>query len=404
MHRIAELLHKHLQNDLTPAEKQELMQYVKSEELDEVFKNKISEYWQSAEDAPFLPENKQNAILNRILFSEQTSTQLLRDTTTRKKKRYSMLAAASLLVLLLAAGGFFYLPKKTVPPPPLVMAHDIQPGKAGAILTLADGSTIVLDSAREGRLAKQNGANITKTAAGALAYDVTTQTDSGTVAWNTITTPRGSQYEITLPDGTRVWLNAATSLQYPVAFVKGAERKVILSGEAYFEANSNAQSPFKVAIQTHHNNEGEVTALGTRFNIMAYDDEAAVHTTLLEGAVVVSRAGNSKRLIPGQQAIFPPESNNTILIENVDTEIAVAWKKGFFRFDQQKLPAIMRQIGRWYDVDINYDGRIPDIIFGGGIDKNLPLSRILGALEKYGLRFEIADRRVNVLSTQSTNN
>ncbi|MBO9727363.1 MAG: FecR domain-containing protein [Chitinophaga sp.] len=397
-----------MQNHLTPAEEQELMQYVKSEEFDEVIKNKISEYWQSADDTPFLPENKQNVILNRILFSEQTSTQLLQQTTTRKKKRYGMLAAASLLVLLLVAGGFFYLQKKTAFHQPPILAlqgkKDIQPGKTGAILTLSDGSTIVLDSAREGALAKQNGANITKTAAGSLAYDVTTQTDPGTIAWNTITTPRGSQYEITLPDGTRVWLNAATSLQYPVAFVKGAERRVILSGEAYFEANSNEQSPFKVTVQTHHNNEGEVTALGTRFNIMAYDDEAAVHTTLLEGAVLVSRAGNSKRLVPGQQAIFPPENNNTILIENVDTEIAVAWKKGFFRFDQQKLPAIMRQVGRWYNVDISYEGRTPDIIFGGGIDKHLPLSRILGALEKYGLRFEVTDRKVNVLSTQSTNN
>lgn len=406
MQRIAELLHKHLQNNLTPAEEQELMQYVKSEEFDEVFKQKITEYWQTGESERSLPADRQLAVLDKILFSEQTTTQLLQKTTIPRSKRFRKGVAAAALLLLLAGAAFFYLQKQTVKAPPTAMASkgtkDIQPGKTGAILTLADGSTIVLDSAKQGALAKQSGTSVVKTAAGALTYDVTDHPGTANITWNTITTPRGAQYEVVLPDGTHVWLNAATTLKYPVAFPEGTDRKVILSGEAYFEVNSDAQAPFKVAVHTQHNNDGEVTVLGTRFNIMAYDDEAAVRTTLLEGAVMVSRSGNSKKLTPGQQAIFPLETSGSILVENTDTEIAIAWKKGFFRFDQRQLPAIMRQISRWYDVDIAYEGKVPDIVFGGGIDKNLPLSRILSALEKYGIRFETNGRKINVLSSPST--
>jgi ferric-dicitrate binding protein FerR (iron transport regulator) len=407
MRRIAELLHQHLQNNLTPAEEQELMQYVKSEEFDEVFKQKISEYWQTGEGDQSLPADRQLAVLDKILFSEQTTTQLLQKTTTPGNRRFRKRIAAAVILLLLTGTGFFYLQKQAPKVPPAAIASqgikDILPGKTGAILTLSDGSTIVLDSAKQGALAKQSGTRVVKTATGALTYDVTDHPGTTTIAWNTITTPRGAQYEVVLPDGTRVWLNAATTLKYPVAFPEGTERKVMLSGEAYFEVSSNAQSPFKVGVHTQHHNDGEVTVLGTRFNIMAYDDEAAVRTTLLEGAVLVSRSGNSKKLTPGQQAIFPMETTNSILVENTDTEIAIAWKKGFFRFDQRQLPAIMRQISRWYDVDVTYEGKIPDIVFGGGIDKNLPLSRILSALEKYGIRFETNGRKINVLASQSTN-
>lgn len=405
MRRISELLQKHLHNHLTPAEEQELMQYVKSEEFDEIFKQQITEYWQTGEGEQSLPEDRQRMVLNKILFSEHTTIELLQKTTTPGNKRFRKLAAAAVLLLLLTGSGFFFLQKQAATLPQVVASHvtkEIMPGKTGAILTLADGSTIVLDSAKQGALAKQSGTRIVKTATGALTYDVTDPAPSTEVAWNTITTPRGAQYEIVLPDGTQVWLNAATTLKYPVAFPKGADRKVILSGEAYFEVNSNEQAPFKVAVHTQHNNDGEVTVLGTRFNIMAYDDEAAVNTTLLEGSVLVSRSGNSKKLIPGQQAIFPRETIGSILVENTDTEIAIAWKKGFFRFDQRQLPAIMRQISRWYDVDIAYEGKVPDVIFGGGIDKNLPLSGILSALEKYGIRFETNGRKINVLASQST--
>jgi transmembrane sensor len=407
MQRIAELLHKHLQNNLTPAEEQELMQYVKSEEFDEVFKQKISEYWQTAAGERSLPADRQLAVLDKILFSEQTTTQLLQKTTTPGNKRFKKGIAAAAILLLLTGAGFFYLQKQAANVTSTTIVRqeikDIPPGKTGAILTLADGSTIVLDSAKQGALAKQSGTRVMKTATGALTYDVTDHPGATDIAWNTITTPRGAQYEVVLPDGTRVWLNAATTLKYPVAFPEGTDRKVMLSGEAYFEVNSDAQAPFKVAVHTQHNNDGEVTVLGTRFNIMAYDDETTVRTTLLEGAVLVSRSGNSKKLTPGQQAIFPLETTGSILVENTDTEIAIAWKKGFFRFDQRQLPAIMRQISRWYDVDIAYEGKIPDIVFGGGIDKNLPLSRILSALEKYGIRFETNGRKINVLSAESTN-
>lgn len=405
MHRIAELLDKHLQQRLTPAEEQELMQYVKSEEFDEIFKQKISAYWQTGEGDVALPEDRRSAVLDKILYTEHTTTQLLANTTSagnkRTKKRIVFLSA----LLLLAGVSFFFIKKQATPPPALAAAaplkKDIAPGKTGAILTLADGSTIVLDSAKQGAVAKQSGTRIIKTASGALTYDVTEHPATSEMAWNTITTPRGAQYQVVLPDGTLVWLNAATTLRYPVAFKAGDDRKVMLTGEAYFEVNSNAQTPFKVALHAH-GSDAEVTVLGTRFNIMAYEDEAAVRTTLLEGAVLVSGSGNSKKLTPGQQAIFSSASTNTIVVENTDTEIAVAWKKGFFRFDQRQLPAIMREISRWYDVNIAYEGKIPEIVFGGGIDKNLPLSRILSALGKYGVKFDTDGRKVTVLASPST--
>jgi len=403
MHRINELLDKHVQHNLTPAEEQELMQYVKSEEFDEIFKQQISAYWQTGEGDVALPGDRQTALLDKILFSESSTSRLLEKTTATRNKRKKTIVFITAL-LLLAGAAFFYGKQSASTSPQIAIVvpqKDIAPGKTGAILTLGDGSTIVLDSARQGAVAKQSGTRIVKTAHGALTYDVTEHAATNEVTWNTIATPRGAQYQVVLPDGTQVWLNAASTLKYPVAFRKGDDRKVILTGEAYFEVNSNEQAPFKVGVNAH-GNDGEVTVLGTRFNIMAYEDEAAVKTTLLEGAVLVSRSGNSKKLTAGQQAIFLPESAAAIVVENTDTEIAVAWKKGFFRFDQRQLPAIMRQISRWYDVDIAYEGKIPDIVFGGGIDKNLPLSRILSALGKYGVRFETDGRRITILDPRST--
>ena len=400
MDHIIELLNKHLQDNITPAEQLELMQYVKSGEYDSIIMQSISDHWRNNNGTIIFPEDKKPVILNKILFAEQQTTELLERTAAAKRRRWSMAAVAVLAVLTVAGARFLYLRQNASKVPPSGIAatvkKEVPPGRTGAILTLSDGSTIVLDSAKTGDVAQQSGARAVKNANGSLAYQATGNAQAGEVSWNTINTPRGAQYELVLPDGTHVWLNSASTLKYPVVFNKGTDRKVILSGEAYFEVAASAQQPFKVAVRTHNSDDGEVKVLGTRFNIMAYEDEAAVRTTLLEGSVIVSRANSSRKLTPGQQAIFPQGTTGSIRVEDTDTEIAIAWKKGFFRFDQCSVPAIMRQISRWYDVDISFDGASPDIIFGGGIDRNLPLSGILGALEKYGIRFETDGKKIRV--------
>jgi ferric-dicitrate binding protein FerR (iron transport regulator) len=400
MEHIVELLNKHLQDNITPAEQQELLQYVKSGKYDRIIRESISDYWRNNNGEVIFPEDKKPLILNKILFAEQQTTALLEKTAVAKRRRRSLAAVTVLVLAAIAGAGILLLRQHRPAAAPASVAvtvkKDRPPGKTGAILTLADGSRIVLDSAKTGAVAQQSGARIVKNANGSLAYQATGNAPAAEAPWNTINTPRGAQYELALPDGTHVWLNSATTLEYPVTFREGAAREVILSGEAYFEVAPNARQPFKVAVRTRNSGFDEVKVLGTRFNIMAYKEEAAVRTTLLEGSVIVSRAGDSRQLIPGQQAIFPQGANGAIRVEPTDTEIAIAWKKGFFRFDQCSVPAIMRQLSRWYDVDISFNGQSPDIIFGGGIDRNLPLSGILGALEKYGIRFETDGKKIRV--------
>ncbi len=227
-------------------------------------------------------------------------------------------------------------------------------------------------------------------------------TESNEVLYNTITTPRGRQFILLLPDGTRVWLNASSSLTYPTAFT-GAERQVDVSGEAFFEVAGNVQKPFKVRI----NNQVNVDVLGTSFNVNAYSNEAAIYTTLVEGAVRVSLeskgASSLKQqlvLTPGQQAKVKNAEDATTaintsidLVKNPDLNKIIAWKRGFFNLEDATLPEVMRMLERWYDIEVKYAGKVPVIEFGGEISKNMKLSGVLKALSEMEVNFTVEDGR-----------
>ena len=252
-----------------------------------------------------------------------------------------------------------------------IAKNDIKPGSDKAVLTLADGSTIMLQDAQNGAIAQQGSANVVKLN-GKLDYNASgSQTPE--ILYNTIATPRGGQYEVQLPDGTHVWLNAASSLRFPTAFT-GINREVELTGEAFFEVAKNKSIPFVVNVQ--HN---KVTVLGTHFNINAYSDEKSINTTLLEGSVKFNAGLQEKLLKPGQQSVFTP-ATAALTVKPVDINQVIAWKNGFFEFDNTDLATIMRQISRWYDVDISYQTRDSKSLFGGGISRKLNLSEVLHLL------------------------
>jgi hypothetical protein len=267
---------------------------------------------------------------------------------------------------------------------------DIAPGSNKAILRLADGTEILLDSAHDGTLAQQGVVKIIKLNNGQLAYNPQ-KGKSEEILYNTITTPKGGQYQLVLADGTKVWLNAASSLRFPAAFA-GKERIVELNGEGYFEVAKNASMPFHVRVH-----DMDVQVLGTHFNINAYTDETAMRTTLLEGSVQVSQGEQTQLLTPGQQAAAS-QNGQIQLADGVDVEEVMAWKNGMFQFQGADLETILRQAARWYDIDVEYKQRISDR-FSGQISKNVNLSQLLKILELTGkVHFEIEGRKIIVKS------
>lgn len=272
------------------------------------------------------------------------------------------------------------------------VSKPIRPGSNNAILTLANGSTIVLDDAKNGVMATSGNTSIKKLSDGLIAYtgdDMQGKINAS--ALNMITIPRGGQYTVILPDGTKVWLNSASSLSYPVAF-KGTERSVDLKGEAYFEVAKNKHLPFVV-----HANGVDVKVLGTHFNVTAYADEREIKTTLLEGSVKLIHEGTSALLVPGQQGIAGT-AENQIITKEVNVNQVVAWKAGYFIFRDSDIREIMKQIGRWYDVEIEYQGNISRKTFGGTYAKNKEITELLKGLELTGLvHFKIDGRRIIVM-------
>ncbi|HMI61587.1 MAG TPA: FecR domain-containing protein [Puia sp.] len=270
---------------------------------------------------------------------------------------------------------------------------DIGPGGNKATLTLADGSTIDLDQAKNGTIQQQGKSQLVKVNGDMLAYKENRQAnkeDDPKTSFNKISTPRGGKFQLVLSDGSKVWLNAASSLTYPTTF-SGKERSVQLQGEAYFEIAPNAAKPFKV----YH--EGlQIEVLGTSFNVMAYKDEQTVKTTLLEGRVRVHNGDQSVQLSPGQQA----QSNDQepFSIATADLEEVVAWKNGLFRFNESTIEEVMRQISRWYDVDVVYGSTIPKDLFRGEIYRNVNVSAVLKVLEVSGVHFRVEGKKIFVLS------
>lgn len=309
--------------------------------------------------------------------------------TAPRQGRWLPWAAA---VLLMIGAGLTILLLQLPKEEKMIVAarQDAAPGGNKAMLTLGDGTRIALDSAGNGALALQGNVQVLKLNSGQLAYHDDNTTGSGQIQFNTLSTPRGGQYQLTLPDGTRVWLNAASSLRYPTRFT-GKERRVEVKGEAYFEVVKNTGMPFRVTLPE----DGEIVVTGTHFNVNAYTDEPFIKATLLEGGVRVSKKGKTARLEPGQQAQIPFGAGiSEISVVLVDMEEATAWKNGLFRFNNADLPTVMRQLSRWYDVDVSYEGKIPSRKFEGEIQRNLHLSDVMEALGKNRVHFRIEGKKI----------
>lgn len=343
-----------------------------------------------------------------VIMMAKTSQKMLRDrhfeelqqkmaglpiTPVKKKSSWKPSLAAAAVILIITSVALIYhrtlkLEKNNI----IAQKVDIKPGGDKAVLTLGNGKKIILSESGNGQIAVQGKAQITKTANGQIVYKISDQSTGGDELpeYNTIEAPAGGQWQVVLPDNSKVWLNAKSSLTYPISFV-GNERKVQLKGEAYFEITHNEKMPFKVASKSQ-----TVEVLGTHFNIMAYDDEQMMRTTLLQGSVRISDNGRSRILVPGQQAqVSNVEMNVT---EVADLEDVTSWKNGYFKFNEN-LESTMRKIARWYDVKVSYTGNIdPSLRFGGKISRYKNLSSALKIMELTGnVHFKVEGRRVTVM-------
>jgi ferric-dicitrate binding protein FerR (iron transport regulator) len=300
-------------------------------------------------------------------------------------------AAAAVILLSLTAGLYFTLYKHDSPERQFLV-QDRAPGGQKATLTLANGEVIILDGTATGKIAEEAGTNILNSADGTIIYSGMSGSVRAAAAQlqNTIATSKGGQYQLVLADGTKVWLNAASSLTYPTTFDLH-ERKVILAGEAYFEVAKNPDAPFKVVTTNQ-----TVEVLGTHFNVNAYVDEAATTTTLLEGSIRLLTAASKKVLRPGEQAQTNANNGNISTTSAVDVSNAIAWKNGVFSFENEDLEMIMREISRWYDIKIIYDGPLPKEKFVGEIPRNSKLSEVCRILELNNLQFKIEGNQMTV--------
>ena len=375
--RLLYLMERYSENTATPAELQELSDFIASSPDDEAFTDIMVEHLE------------RNPLINKNLPAfERLADKVLENHRPGRSAKWVWAAACTVLVALT---GIYYARQHrkeqvtTAKKEEKVVPGVAVPGKNGAILTLADGSTIALDSVGNGKIASQNGTDVF-IRQGKLAYAAAVESP-GVVMYNTLSTPKGRQYHIQLPDGTEVWLNAASSIHYPTVF-NGAERVVDITGEAYFEVAKDAARPFKVKI----GQGAEIDVLGTHFNINAYSNEPAITTTLLEGSVRF----NDQLLRPGQQTQFDQASRELTVQNDVETGQVVAWKNGRFDFNDMGLKQTMHQLERWYDIDVVYEKDIPDIRFYGKMTKNIPLSDLLIILEKSKVHFQMEGRKLIV--------
>jgi len=303
---------------------------------------------------------------------------------------YLKTAAAAAIIACLSVSVYFLKFKgNTSPNSVAVVKSDLLPGTNKAILTLGSGKQITLTGAANGKIAVQGTTTINKTSNGQIVY-TGPGNDNLAAIYNTVTTPRGGEYHLTLADGTNVWLNAASSVTYPTTF-NGSNRTVQITGEAYFEVAPDKHKPFQVST------EGQtVEVLGTHFNINAYQDEPAMKTTLFEGSVKISKGNAHAILKPGQQAIINSNGSAVVVTDDFNADQVIAWKNGKFYFNYSDVQNVMRQIGRWYDVDIIYQGKITDKRLSGSFSKYMNASKALSILEYAGVNFKIEGRKIIV--------
>lgn len=333
----------------------------------------------------------------KVDLEKELLENILQKTVNKKKVfflyKISWYNQAAALVLLFVGLGAYYNfveDSKSIHENPIALVKtDLPPGGNKAILTLSNGSTIVLDSTKNGLLTHQSNTQIVQTGKGQLSYTNLSKDDKELIL-NSITTPKGGEYQLVLPDGTKVWLNAASSIRFPVAFV-GKKRKVTITGEVYFEVAKDKKKPFIVS-----SGSMDIEVLGTHFNVSAYNEESIIKTTLLEGSV---RINNNKKsevyLVPGQQSQL--NSNGQFSIKNnIDLDREIAWTKGKFQFNSNTIQEIMLQLSRWYDVEVIYQGKISSETFSAIVKRSSNISQVLKLMEASGVKFNIEGKKIYV--------
>lgn len=391
--RLEYLFNLYVEGNYSKAQEEELMALLADSNNEETVQNLIDNFIANQASETPLSNEVAASIFKNILQKEKAYK-----ASVKSKKVISMrwlrVAAAAIVILFVSGISLWIFNKEKTKEKTTAFVvrkektQPILPGGNHAILTMADGSTIVLDSVQNGKIQGGN-ATISKQN-GLLVYNGLRQSKANvTVAYNTLTTPRGGQYQVVLPDGSKVWLNASSSLHFPTAFV-GKQREVELSGEAYFEVAKNKEKPFHVNV-----NGMQVEVLGTHFNVNAYGDEDDIKTSLLEGSVKIKSAAGSDLLKPGQQAILNIKAAN-IKIKKADMDEVIAWKNGLFQFDEAGITTIMHEIGRWYNVEIVYAGKVPERSFEGKISRDAQLSDVLRILQLSGVKFTVQGKRIIV--------
>ena len=391
--RLDHLFGLYIAKQLSAKEQDELMFLIADNANEKQVKTLFEKTWDEFEHSDrVFTDVESKKILNNVFNSD---IQVIHPKGAALHRiNFSAIAAAAVVLMVCSIGLFFYLKPKTgnIANPAILAKADILPGSNKAVLILGNHKKIILNDDRKGEIARQNGMLIAQLKSGELAYTVlNTASENGEITYNTLETPKGGQFEVTLPDGTKVWLNAASSLHFPTAFI-GKERHVELTGEGYFEVAKNKDMPFTVSA-----NGVNVKVLGTHFDIMAYADEPQVNTTLLEGSVLLQKGGEHKVLKPGELGTVLKGSNN-ITVKAADPETAIAWKNGLFVFKDQDIKDIMRQAARWYDVDVAFVGDLKARNFGGKTSRYKNITDLLTNMQLTGaIHYKIEGRRVIIM-------
>jgi transmembrane sensor len=392
--RLLYLLQTYFINRSTAAEKDELMQWLADDNNRDALQDVLGQLWQDfPATASVFTSDKSHYLLNAV--KKQIGLDSKTGSNVRKLFEWRKIAVAASIILAISTSVYFLFLHKTDPPHSYVetvfpVGDVAAPNSNRAMITLANGQQVFLDSMENGELAMQENVKLIKLADGSIAYNQETASVNEIIPFNTLYNPRGSKViDMKLADGSRMWLNAGSSVTYPVIFT-GKERNVSISGEAYFEVAHDAAKPFIVSKGAMH-----VTVLGTRFNVNAYDDDPEIRVTLLEGSVKVNTTTDLQSLLlkPGQQAIVS-RSNILSMASTVDIDAVMAWKNGLFNFNNADLSMVLRQLARWYDLAVTYQGAIPQRKFGGEMQRNLNLSEVLKLLESNKVQFKLDGKKL----------
>lgn len=380
------LLNQYLNEKCSSEELAEFYELVDDPANEKELSDLLDDAINTSTDEKQLTANQESDLLQYIFDHKESREQKY---VAVRSWDYRSWSAAAVIFLTLCLGLYYFKSDRFAKEDTVAL---IVPGGDKALLTLADGKVINLQNARNGELAEVSGVKIVKTGEGQLIYRISGGAGQVKTSQNTISTPRGGQYTLTLPDGTKVWLNAASSLKFPTAFSKVNERKVALSGEAYFEV-AKLKIPFIVTTD-----QQKVEVLGTHFDINAYPDEPHTRTTLLEGSIRVSslKTGHEVTLSPGEASILKPAG---LSVQKADMERNTDWKNGVFIFKNESLEEIMRKLARWYDVEVVYEPGAPrQETFSGSVSKYDLISKVLRKLELTGeVRFRIQGKKITVL-------